>query len=255
MTGATRVTALLGAVLAAVVALPGASGPPGPLAWAAEPMAQASQGRPLVILAFGDSLTHGYGLPAGATFPEQLEAELHARGYRVRVINGGNSGDTTAAGRARLTWALADRPDLVLLELGANDALRGLDPAVTYKNLDAILDRLEIEGLPVLFTGMRAPLNMGPDYVAAFEAVFARLAAEHGVSFYPFFLEGVAMDPALNQADGIHPNAGGVGEIVKRIAPRVIHLLRGLIEAGQDSAVIPALGAPGPPPPWLPTHG
>ncbi|MEE8534887.1 MAG: arylesterase [Kiloniellales bacterium] len=252
MTSLTKIAALLAATLAAAVAMPGASGPPGPPAWAAEPMAQAWQGRPLVILAFGDSLTHGYGLPAGATFPERLQAELLARGYRVRVINGGNSGDTTAGGRARLAWALADRPDLVLLELGANDALRGLDPAVTYENLDAILNRLEREGLAVLFTGMRAPLNMGRNYGAAFEAVFARLAAEHGVPFYPFFLEGVAMVPALNQADGIHPNASGVGEIVKRIAPRVIRLLRGLIEPGQESAVIPA---PGPPRPWLATHG
>ena len=185
---------------------------------------------PLKILAFGDSLVHGYGLPAGTTFPERLEASLRARGHDVRVINGGNSGDTTAGGLARLDWALADEPDIVLVELGGNDGLRGIDPARIYANLDAILARLIAEGLPVLLAGMLAPRNLGADYARAFDAVFPRLAEKHGVALYPFFLDGVAMDPALNQSDGIHPNAAGVEAIVERIAPR----FEPLIERARD---------------------
>jgi len=180
---------------------------------------------PVRLLAFGDSLVHGYGLPAGATFPEQLEAALRARGFAVEVINGGNSGDTTAAGLARLGWSLSPRPDVALVELGANDGLRGLDPAGTYDNLDAILRRLSAEGVPVLLTGMRAPRNLGPEYTAEFDAVFPRLAKEREVLFYPFFLDGVALQPALNQADGIHPNKAGVAVIVERILPSVIRLI------------------------------
>ena len=196
-----------------------------PLVLAALFWAFPGEAAPIKLLAFGDSLIHGYGLDAGATFPEQLEAALRARGLEVEVINGGNSGDTTAAGRARLDWALADRPDAVLVELGANDGLRGLDPGQTYDNLDAILARLGAENLPVLLAGMLAPRNLGADYVAAFDDVFPRLAAKHGVALYPFFLEGVAMDPGLNQADGIHPNRHGVKVLVERIAPHVVELL------------------------------
>ena len=192
------------------------------------PASVAQAADPLKLLAFGDSLVHGYGLPAGTTFPEQLEAALRASGVDVEVINGGNSGDTTAAGRARLDWALADEPDAVLVELGANDGLRGIDPALTYENLDAILIRLKAEGLPVLLTGMLAPRNLGPDYASAFDAVFPRLAEKHGVPFYPFFLDGVAMEPALNQPDGIHPNPAGVRVIVERITPSVIRLLEAI---------------------------
>ena len=177
------------------------------------------------LLAFGDSLVHGYGLAAGDTFPEQLEAALRDRGLVVQVINGGNSGDTTAAGRARLDWSLSDRPDAVLLELGANDSLRGLDPAETYRNLDAILVRLHEKGLPVLLAGMKAPRNLGAAYVEAFDGVFPRLAEAHDVALYPFFLDGVALDPALNQADGLHPNAAGVAVIVERITPMVVDLI------------------------------
>jgi acyl-CoA thioesterase-1 len=142
---------------------------------------------PLKLLAFGDSLVHGYGLPAGQSFPEQLEMALRARGLGVTVINGGNSGDTSAGGRARLDWALADRPDIVLVELGANDSLRGIEPSETYRNLDAILGRLAAEGMTVLLTGMRAPRNLGRDYVTEFDQVFPRLAEKHAVAFYPFF--------------------------------------------------------------------
>jgi acyl-CoA thioesterase-1 len=185
-------------------------------------------GAPVRILAFGDSLIHGYGLPAGETFPEQLEAALRARGFDVRVSNGGNSGDTTAAGRARLDWALAVRPDIVLVGLGANDFLRGLDPAAAYANLDAILARLGADGLPVLLAGMLAPRNLGADYAAEFDAIYPRLAQKHGVPLYPFFLDGVALDPALNQPDGLHPNAAGVRVIVERIAPSLVDLIEAL---------------------------
>ncbi len=185
--------------------------------------------QPLKLLTFGDSLIHGYGLPAGETFPSQLQAALRAEGRDITVINGGNSGDTTAAGRARLDWALSDDPDLVLVTLGGNDMLRGLEPAETYRNLDAILTRLKSEGLPVLLTGMVASRNLGAEYAAEFDAVFPRLAEEHDVAFYPFFLDGVAMRPDLNQPDGLHPNGAGVAVIVEAILPA----LRPLIEAAQ----------------------
>ena len=185
--------------------------------------------QPLKLLTFGDSLIHGYGLAAAETFPAQLEAALRADGIDVTVINGGNSGDTTAAGRARLDWALSDDPDLVLVTLGGNDMLRGLEPAETYRNLDAILGRLKAEDLPVLLTGMLAPRNLGADYAAEFDAVFPRLAEEHDVAFYPFFLDGVAMRPELNQPDGLHPNGAGVAVIVESILPA----LRPLIEAAR----------------------
>ncbi len=183
------------------------------------------------LLAFGDSLIHGYGLAAGQTLPERLEAALRAQGHSVEVINGGNSGDTTASGRARLDWALGGgRVDLALVALGGNDALRGLDPAATYDNLDAILTRLAAAGLPVLLAGMLAPRNLGAEYTAEFDAVFPRLAETHGVAFYPFLLDGVALDPALNQADGIHPNPAGVEVIAGRLAPRLGAMIAALAQ-------------------------
>ena len=188
----------------------------------------------LKLLTFGDSLIHGYGLPAGETFPTQLEAALRTEGLDVTVINGGNSGDTTAAGRARLDWALSDDPDLVLVTLGGNDMLRGLEPAETYRNLDAILARLKAEGLPVLLTGMLAPRNLGADYAAEFDAVFPKLAEEHDVAFYPFFLEGVAMRPDLNQPDGLHPNGAGVAVIVEAILPALRPLIEAALARGSD---------------------
>jgi len=201
------------------------------LALASLSQARADEsGSALRLLAFGDSLVHGYGLPAGETFPEQLEVALRAEGHAVEVINAGNSGDTTASGRARLDWALAERPDAVLLELGANDGLRGLEPAESYRNLDAMLARLAEAGLPVLLAGMRAPRNLGGDYVKAFDAIYPRLAEAHGVALYPFFLHGVALEPALNQPDGIHPNAAGVARIVESILPQVV----GLVERAQN---------------------
>jgi acyl-CoA thioesterase-1 len=177
------------------------------------------------ILAFGDSLIAGYGLASRDGFTAKLEAALRAKGFEVRVINGGLSGDTSAGGLARLDWALEPKPDFAIVELGGNDGLRGLDPAQTRANLDAILTKLKARGVPALFAGMYAPPNLGPDYGKAFNALYPELAEKHGVLFYPFFLDGVAADPALNQPDGIHPNAKGVDVIVERILPHVLKLI------------------------------
>ncbi|MBW2690976.1 MAG: arylesterase [Deltaproteobacteria bacterium] len=176
---------------------------------------------PVVILVLGDSLTAGYGLEETETFPFQLEKKLQAAGYHVTVINAGVSGDTTAGGLARLEWALADHPGIVIVELGGNDALRGLDPAQTYANLDKILVRLGAVGCRVILTGMKAPRNLGHEYYNKFDQIYPDLAAQYDVLFYPFFLEGVATDLELNQLDGIHPNAAGVQRIVVGITPLV----------------------------------
>ena len=178
------------------------------------------------ILVLGDSLTAGYGLAAADAFPVRLEAALRARGHAVTVIDAGVSGDTTAGGRARLGWALAENPQIVIVELGGNDALRGLEPRVTYANLDAIVSRLKARGIRVLLTGMVAPPNLGREYGAAFNAVFSRVAARHGIALYRFFLDGVAARPELNLADGIHPNRQGIATIVDRITPSVVGLLK-----------------------------
>lgn len=214
-----------GAVVSALVMLA-----PG---WSLAEDTSQTETRPLEILAFGDSLVHGYGLAAKDAFPAQLERALIKRGQRVRVINGGNSGETTAGGLARLDWTLADTPDLVLVVLGANDGLRGIDPKETYANLDAILARLKAKGVAVLLAGMLAPRNLGPDYAEAFDAIYPRLAKKHDVAFYPFFLEGVAMERAFTQADGLHPNAAGVAEIVERMTPTVVDVLEKL-RAAED---------------------
>jgi acyl-CoA thioesterase-1 len=182
---------------------------------------------PVRLLIFGDSLVAGYGLPYEDGFQARLAAALKADGYEVVLLDGGVSGDTSAGGRARLDWALADKPDAVFLELGANDGLRGTDPAAMEANLSAILDRLASLHIPVLLTGMEAPPNLGAAYGAQFRAVFARLGKRPGVIFDPFFLAGVAGDPALNQADHLHPNARGVVVEVARIKPLVEVLIRG----------------------------
>ena len=181
--------------------------------------------KPLTIVAFGDSLTAGFGLPAADAFPVRLEAALSARGHHVVVINAGVSGDTTDMGLARLDWSLPDDADAVIVELGANDALRGVDPRTTRANLDAIVARLGERGLPVLVAGMAAPRNLGAEYAQAFDPMFGEIAAARGALFYPFFLDGVALDPALNQADGMHPKATGVGIIVDRMLPKVEALI------------------------------
>ncbi len=178
------------------------------------------------ILLFGDSLTAGYGLPEQDAFPARLEAALSAKGYRVRVINAGSSGATSVGAAARLEWVLVDQPDLAVIELGANDALRGMDPQQTKKNLAGVIERLQKERIGVLLAGMKAPLNFGETYYNSFERLYADLAQEFGVALYPFFLAGVAGREELNQADGIHPNAAGVGVIVRNILPQVEMLLQ-----------------------------
>jgi acyl-CoA thioesterase-1 len=187
-----------------------------------------AQGRPLTLVALGDSLTAGYGLPQGAAFPVVLEQALRARGHSVTLINAGVSGDTMTGGLDRLDWSVGEGVDGVILELGANDALRGIDPAVTEKALDAILLRLKARGIPVLLSGMRAPPNYGADFAARFDAIYARAAARHGLMLDPFFLEGVAGERGLNLADGIHPTAEGVRRIVARILPKVERFIASL---------------------------
>jgi acyl-CoA thioesterase-1 len=174
---------------------------------------------PVKILALGDSLTSGYGLPPGDGFVPQLQRALQAAGIDAEVSNAGVAGDTSADGLARLDWALADDPAVVIVEFGANDALRGLDPALVRTNLDAILTKLGQQHRAVLLVGMLAPPNLGRDYGRAFDAIYPDLAKKHGVALYPFFLDGVATNAALNQADGIHPTAAGVAVIVQRILP------------------------------------
>ena len=173
----------------------------------------------------GDSLTAGYGLPHGDGFQAQMQAALQARGYDVELVDAAVSGDTSAGGRARLDWALGDGADAALVELGANDGLRALGPAQMQANLAAILDTLAAKHVPVLLSGMLAPPNLGSDYDKAFKMVFATLGQRPGILFDPFFLEGVAGQPGLNQADGIHPNAQGVKLIVARLLPDMEKLI------------------------------
>ena len=179
----------------------------------------------LTLVAFGDSLTAGYMLKPDESFPAQLEMALDAKGHKVQVINAGVSGDTTAGGLDRLAWTLQPGADAVILELGANDALRGLDPKIARSNLDKMLTTLSSSKIPVLVAGMKAPGNWGADYVKSFDAIYPDLAVQHGAALYPFFLDGVALNPALVLSDGLHPSAKGVAEIVKRILPDVEALL------------------------------
>jgi acyl-CoA thioesterase-1 len=185
---------------------------------AAEPQAP-------VLVALGDSLVAGLGLPQDQAFPAQLEAALKARGIAARVLNAGVSGDTAAAGLARLDWALPADASAVIIELGANDALQGLPPEGTKAALEAIIEKLQARGLPILLAGMEAPRNLGKDYVDAFRAMYADLAARYGLILYPFFLEGAALKDGLMQQDGLHPNAKGVAAIVEKILPKVEELL------------------------------
>ena len=186
------------------------------------PLAQA---RTVRVLILGDSLAAGYGLPMPEGFQAVMLAALRARGHDVRFVDAAVSGDTTAGGRARLEWALADGADAAVVELGGNDGLRALDPAAMEANLSAILDILAARRIPVLLCGMLAPPNLGPQYGDAFRAVFVRLSRRPGVISDPFFLEGVAGDPSLNQPDRIHPNAEGVRRIVARLLPSMERLI------------------------------
>ena len=188
-------------------------------------ISRTAHAAPLRLLVLGDSLAAGYGLAVGDGFQARLLAGLRARGLEVVLVDGAVSGDTTAGGRARLDWVLAEPVDAALVELGGNDGLRGLDPRNTEANLGAILDALAARGIPVLLSGMLAPPNLGADYGDAFRAVFQRLGARPGVSFDRFFLDGVAGDPRLNQADRIHPNAQGAAIVAARMAPLVAELL------------------------------
>jgi acyl-CoA thioesterase-1 len=181
--------------------------------------------RPVRIVALGDSLTAGLGLPVNAAFPAKLEQALKAKGLAVEIANAGVSGDTASAGLARLDWSVPEGTDAVIVELGANDTLRGIDPKVTRQALGEIVRRLRGRGIAVLLTGMRAAPNLGPDYGRDFEAIYSALAAENDLLFYPFFLDGVATDSKLNQRDGLHPTAAGVDAIVARILPKAEELV------------------------------
>jgi acyl-CoA thioesterase-1 len=181
----------------------------------------AANSRPIKIVVLGDSLSAGLGLPASSAFPQRLQKTLESKGIAVDIINAGVSGDTSSGGRDRLDWSVPDDTQAVILELGANDALRGTDPAVTRSALSDILTRLKARGIAVLLCGMVAPPNYGSDYSARFNAIYPDLARSFGVPLYPFFLEGVAADAKLNQADGLHPTAEGVDVIVGNILPAV----------------------------------
>jgi len=180
---------------------------------------------PISIVALGDSLTAGFGLPVKDAFPVQLQRTLAAKGMTVNIVNAGVSGDTTTGGLSRLDWSVPDGTDAVILELGANAALRGFDPGVARKALDAMLRRLKERKIPVLLCGMVAPPNLGAEYGRAFNAIYPELAAQYDAILYPFFLTGVAADPKLNQRDGLHPTAAGVTVIVDKILPEVEQLI------------------------------
>lgn len=181
---------------------------------------------PIKILAFGDSLTAGYGVQENEAFPARLQAAMTAAGRTVSIENAGVSGDTSAGGLARLDWALGNgKPDLIIVELGANDGLRGLPPTQTESNLDAILTRLKQENIPILLAGMLAPPNMGKEYGQEFNAIYPRLAQKHGVTLYPFFLDGVIGHPDLLQRDGLHPTPAGVDVVVSKIMPVLDRML------------------------------
>jgi acyl-CoA thioesterase-1 len=198
-------------IFACVAALPGATG----LARAEAPS------RPIRLVALGDSLTAGYNLPQTAAFPVVLEKALRAQGYNVEIVNAGVSGDTATGGLERLDWSVPDGTDGVILELGANDMLRGLDPAITRRAIEGIVERLKARNIPVMLAGMYASRNLGSEYVQKFDSLYREIAEKHGLVLYPFFLEGVAGDRSLNLPDGLHPTAKGVEVIAERILPSV----------------------------------
>ena len=179
------------------------------------------------LMVFGDSLVAGYGLPAEQGFTSQLQDRLSANGFRIEILNAGVSGDTSAGGAARLDWALSEQPDYVMIVLGGNDLLRGLDPGATRQNLDQIIARLAALNIKTFLCGMLAPLNLGPEYSREFNPIYPELAQKYDLAFYPFFLENVALVPALNQRDGLHPNADGVAKIIDGMMPVLSHFLAG----------------------------
>lgn len=192
--------------------------------WAMTAIAAGNR-EPIRMVALGDSLTAGYMLKPADAFPAQLQRALSAKGHTVDIANAGVSGDTSAAGRERLEWSVPPGTEAVILELGANDALRGIDPELTRRSLEDIVVRLKARGIEILLAGMSAPENWGANYSDAFNRIYAGLAEKHGLVLYPFFLDGVALKPELNLEDGLHPTAKGVGEIVTRIVPKVEELL------------------------------
>ena len=191
-----------------------------------------ARAEPVKLVGFGDSLMAGYQLPVADAFPVKLEAALRAKGYNVEIANAGVSGDTTSGGLSRLDWSIPDGTQGVILELGANDALRGIAPKQTEKNLDAMLARLKERGIPVLLAGMLAPPNMGTDYAERFNGIYKRLSEKHGVPLYPFFLEGVVTRADLQIEDGMHPNPAGVDVMVQSILPTAEAFLKS-ISAGE----------------------
>jgi acyl-CoA thioesterase-1 len=180
---------------------------------------------PVKVVGFGDSLMAGYGLDAGHGFPEKLQAALVAKGHDVVIANAGVSGDTTSGGLARLDWSIAEGTQIVILELGANDMLRGITPDITRRNLTEMIQRLQARKIAVLLAGMRAAPNLGPDYQAAFDAIYPDLAKQFGVALYPFFLDGVAADRQFLLEDGMHPNAAGIERMVERFVPEMEKVL------------------------------
>ena len=191
----------------------------------AAPAQTQTKTQPLRIVVFGDSLVAGFQIKTADAFPAQLQRALEQRGHAVVVINAGVSGDTTAGALERLAWAVPERTDAVIVELGANDALRGLDPGRAKANLDTIIAKLKSGGAEILLAGLLAPRNFGDDYARAFDAIYGELAGKHGVLLYPFFLDGVALDRKLNLGDGLHPNREGVAEITRRMLPLVEELI------------------------------
>jgi acyl-CoA thioesterase-1 len=186
----------------------------------------AAGAEPVRVVGFGDSLMAGYGLDTGQSFPEKLQTALVSKGHDVVIENAGVSGDTTSGGLSRLDWSVPDGTDLVILELGANDMLRGISPDLTRANLDAMIDRLKQRGIAVLLAGMRAAPNLGPDYQASFDAIYPDLAQKHALVLYPFFLDGVAAERSLLLDDGMHPNQAGIDTMVERFVPIIEPMLR-----------------------------
>ncbi|MBL6596194.1 MAG: arylesterase [Candidatus Puniceispirillum sp.] len=192
---------------------------------AVAPLQPAFAASPPVLMVLGDSLVAGHGLPQGEAFPDVLGRMLERDGIAVTMVNSGVSGDTTAGGLARLDWSLASAPDAAVVVLGGNDLLRGLEPSASYANLEAIIKRLKARDVEVLLAGMQAPRNLGADYANEFDAIYQKLAQRHDILFYPFFLDGVALQPDMNLSDGMHPNQRGITHIAAKILPQAKTLL------------------------------
>jgi acyl-CoA thioesterase-1 len=223
----TRLTPLWGMLLAALWLAGCGDGDPPVRSTAPQPVATDAAARPRTIVAMGDSLTEGYGVEEEEAYPALLEARLRGAGYAVRVINAGVSGETSSGARSRVDWVLTQRPEVVILETGANDGFRGIDPALIEENIEAIVARLQSGGATVVLAGMQIVRNLGQPYTRAFAAIYPRVAERRGAVLIPFFLQGVAAVPALNQTDGIHPNAEGYRVVTATVYPYVLEALAG----------------------------